>query len=223
MAIYYPFRRFFPLFFLLFTAIFIFIVINEGKSDMKKQEKRGQFCLLPKEINQLIDSAPSLRDRIVIKLLARCGLRRTEAVKIAVNDLDPAAGSLRVFGKGGKERIVPVPADLVQDVSFYLGKRRTGWLFQGRKGRALTALQINRIVGGAGIAAGLKHPDLYSEKINPHCLRHTFARQLKKAGVPIEMIAAVLGHESITTTLQEYGLPSVDEIHKKVLEVMGVS
>lgn len=225
----FHFDAIFPLFLSQKMAIFNIIVNRKGENIMqvKKQLKRGQFCLSVRDMEKLCFAADSLRDRIIIKLLCRCGLRREECAGLAVGDVGHnqsggGAGMVRVVGKGGKERFVPLPGDIEQDINFYLGRRRSGPLFPGHdKKRSISPIQINRITGGAGMAAGVKNPHPGMKGINPHLLRHSYARRLKDAGVPLEAIAAVLGHENVNTTLATYGLLSTSEITSKVLEAVA--
>jgi site-specific recombinase XerD len=83
------------------------------------------------------------------------------------------------------------------------------------------AIQVNRILQRAAENVGIKNPNPKLKTVNPHSMRHTFARILKKKGVEITAIKEVMGHERIETTQAIYGLPSIKEIHKKVLNAIA--
>lgn len=188
----------------------------------KSQLKRGQFCLKEAEIKKIINAAETPRDRIIIELLYYCGLRRSEVVAIQPGDLDLKAGRLRVRGKGGKERLVPVPAEVCAHIRFYLGNSRRPYLFPAKKLRRapLAAIVVNRVIAAAASRAGVDHPDGRMAGVNPHLLRHSAARRLKASGVPLEAIAAFLGHERIAVTAEIYGLMGADEVLSSVAKVM---
>lgn len=188
------------------------------KMKSKSQLKRGQFCLKHAEILKIINAASTPRDRIIIELLYFCGLRRSEVVSIQPGDVDLNAGTLRVRGKGGKERLVPVPGDVCSDIKFYLGKTQRPYLFPAVRLRRspLAGVAVNRIVRQAAMEAGVSHPDSRMTGVNPHLLRHSAARRLKAAGAPLEAVAAFLGHENISITAGIYGLMSTDEVLESV-------
>ena len=187
---------------------------------MKHQLKAGQYTLKPAEIEKLINAAGSLRDRIIIKLLARAGLRRDEAASIDIRDIDFDRRRLEVIGKGFKGRTIPLGADILQDITFYMGSRRSGPLFpkvrKDGKQANLANYHLNHIVARAGVRAGLIHPNKRMKNINPHCLRHSFARVLKDRGLSLEVIQNLLGHNSYKTTMDTYGLLSIDDIQKQM-------
>jgi len=194
----------------------------------KEQHKRGQFTYTKKEINRLLSAAESPRDRALLGLLIFSGLRREEVVSIERAAIDRSRQRIRILGKGDKYRTVPVRADILQDIDFHLAAqkkrfKRSPWLFPAlnKKDAHLCTHQVNMIVQRAGEAAGLKNPNPKLKTVNPHSLRHTFARILKKKGVEITAIKEVMGHKDIRTTQECYGLPSVREIHKKVLNAIA--
>lgn len=188
----------------------------------KSQLKRGQFSLKPGEVSKIINAARTPRDRIIIELLYYCGLRRSEVVAIQPGDLDLELGRLRVRGKGGKERLVPVPGDVCADIRFYLGKTRRPYLFPAIKKRRapIADVVVNRILARASMEAGISHPDKGMKSVNPHLLRHSAARRLKAAGVPLEAVGAFLGHDSLAVTANIYGCMSTDEIFDSVSGVL---
>lgn len=208
---------------LLWSVYFIYIT-RETKGDImkKQQQKRGQFHLKIEEVERIIHAAENPRDRIIISLLYYCGLRREEIVNIQLSDIDYGLSRLRVRGKGDKERLVPVPAEVIQDIQFYIGKCRRIYLFPAvRKRRApLTKVMVNRLLRLAAERAGVRNPNPAAKHVNPHQLRHSCARRLKDAGLSMEVIAQFLGHENIQLTLNTYGLPSADDVMNQVRDAM---
>jgi integrase/recombinase XerD len=184
---------------------------------MNRQLKPGQHVLKPAEVKLIIASVKGFRDRIIVKLAAQCGLRREEIATLKTNNIDQSAEQLWVTGKGGKRRMVPISSELLQEINYLVGKRR-GYVFPAAKKRhaGLHVTAINRIFAQAGQAAGIKNPNPALKNINPHSLRHYYARRLKDAGVPLEAVQAVLGHESIKTTMDVYGLMSTSQIDETV-------
>jgi len=197
--------------------------LYRGDIIMKQQIKNGQYSLKKAQIKKIIDAAENPRDRIIIELLYYCGLRRAEVVNIQTANIDFQKSTLRVVGKGDKERIVPVPGFLLSDIKFYLAKSRRPYLFPAKKkSRApLVPMAVNRVLKRAGDAAKIKNPNTRMVGINPHLLRHSAARHLKDSGVSLEAIAQFLGHEKLSITADIYGLLSFDEVLQKVGSVLN--
>lgn len=199
-------------------------VIVQRKDDiiMKKQFKPGQFSLKEAAIRRIINQAENPRDRIIISLLYYCGLRRLEAVSIITSDIDYEKRRIRVIGKGDKERIVPVPDDLLSEIRFFIGKSKRNWLFPARRlnREHLIAKEVNRIVRQAAMGARIKNPNPNYRYVNPHLLRHSAARRLKDAGLPLETIGAFLGHSTLQVTADIYGLIGVEDVQDQVSSVL---
>jgi site-specific recombinase XerD len=142
----------------------------------------------------------SARDRAWFVLMLRAGLRVGEVVDLQVKDLlnPPRAeqpGRLRVCGKGRKERIVLLSGEAYAILASWLAERRgqaDGPVFLNERGQALSANGIEWLLHGYGEQVGFD--------LTPHQLRHTFARQVTEAGMPITSLSKLLGHEQITTT-----------------------
>lgn len=181
----------------------------------KRQLKPGQFTLNPVQVARIINSAESPRDRLIIKLLALAGLRRAEVAALAFENIDLDHGRLVIEGKGGKTRHIPLPLDLIQELVFWTNKK-SGYLFPGRSGGTLHPVTINGVLMRAAFIAGIKNPDPQKKNLNPHCLRHSYARTLKNRGVSLEALGAVLGHSSARMTIDHYGLKSSDEIDAEI-------
>jgi integrase/recombinase XerD len=167
-------------------------------------------------------ASSSLRDRVIIKILARTGMRRAELQELEYRDLD--FERRRIFirsGKGDKSRTVPVDPDTLQDVRFYLGERKEGRLIQSNKADSISLKQINEICAKCGENAGVKHPNPEKKDINPHIFRHSFARFMLEKGMRMEEVQKLLGHSSIKTTIDVYGTPGMESVQSDYDKIMG--
>jgi len=164
-----------------------------------------------------IGNGPSefLRDRAVIELLYSSGLRRSELCSIDLRDLDMKSRTVRVLGKGAKQRIVPIGGKAVEAVSAYLDFRKNpvtqvsdfNALFLLKNGKRLTPRMVYHIVSKA--FEGM--PDM--ERAHPHMLRHTTATHLLDNGADLRAVKEILGHESLRTT-QRYTHLTVERMKK---------
>ncbi|ETX30908.1 tyrosine recombinase XerC [Roseivivax isoporae] len=148
------------------------------------------------------------RDAAVVTLLYGCGLRISEALGLAGRDL-PMGDSLRIRGKGGKERVVPVLPAARQAVERYLALcpfpvETDAPIFRGVRGGALNARVVQKVTEAARMQLGLP------ATATPHAMRHSFATHLLAAGGDLRAIQELLGHGSLSTT-QAY--TSVDGVH----------
>ena len=162
--------------------------------------------------------AHALRDRAMLALLYAAGLRAGEVTSIRPADVNVRLGVVRVFGKGGKERIVPVAEEALAAVGAYLeGARPAGGangdlpLLLSRSGRPLRREDVFRVVRKYVRRAAL------GGRISPHTLRHCFATHLLSGGADLRSVQEMLGHADIATT-QIYTHVDADRlkaIHKK--------
>ena len=141
------------------------------------------------------------RDRAVLSLLYGCGLRISEALSLTGADL-PLTETLRITGKGGKTRIVPVLPEVSEAVDGYVALApfpitSDQPLFRGQRGGALGPRRVQ------GLMALLRGRMGLSESATPHALRHSFATHLLGAGADLRVIQELLGHASLSTT-QKY-------------------
>jgi integrase/recombinase XerD len=164
-------------------------------------------ALSESEMDRLLDSPegdepPEVRDRAMLELMYATGLRVGELVGLNVNDVDLDTGTARAFGKGSKERLVPVHPGAVEAVGAYLAHGRPGLvrdgagraLFLGARGTRLTRQGFWTILRRRAAQAGI------GKKLTPHTLRHSFATHLLHGGAPLRHVQELLGHASITTT-----------------------
>jgi integrase/recombinase XerD len=160
-------------------------------------------------------SAKGLRDRAVLETLYGAGLRVSELVGLDVDDIDLEEGSVRVLGKGGKERDVPVGRYARDAVSAYLTRVRP----QFATARSRSALFLNQRGGRltrqgcAGILAARAKEAGISKKVSPHTLRHSFATHLLEGGADIRVVQELLGHASVATT-QVYTLVTKEHLRE---------
>jgi integrase/recombinase XerD len=160
-----------------------------------------------------------LRDQAMLELLYATGLRVSELVKLEVKQMNLEAGFLRVRGKGGRERVVPLGAPARAKVQTYLNTARPALL----KGRSSTYLFVSRSAKPMTRQAFwhlLKLYALQSEEgghIYPHAFRHAFATHLLDGGADLRAVQAMLGHVDIATTQIYTHLTSerLREVHKK--------
>jgi integrase/recombinase XerD len=143
-----------------------------------------------------------VRDRAILELAYSSGLRASELSSLTLTQVDLENGFVRVFGKGSKERIVPLGDSARQAIETYLGsaraklvRARTGSaLFLSDRGTAISRKTIWALVKKHGARAGLEKP------VKTHLLRHSFATHLLSGGADLRAIQEMLGHASITTT-----------------------
>lgn len=170
------------------------------------------------EVNRLLaqprgSSPAALRDRALLETMYACGLRASEAISLALSDLDLEAGVLLARGKGSKERLVPIGSKAIQALQAYLdqgrprlvGLRDEPRVFVNLRGSGLSRQGLYKIVQGHARSAGLEH------RMSPHTLRHTFATHLLAGGCDLRSLQEMLGHADIGTT-QIYTHLSADRL-----------
>ena len=147
------------------------------------------------------------RDSAILEMLYATGARVAELCGLDLADLDRAGSAIRVRGKGGKERIIPVGDAALRAVDAYLRARgdADGPLFCNLRGGRLTVRSVHRIVKARSRAAGL------TRRVTPHTLRHTFATHMLDAGADLRLIQDLLGHSRLSTT-QRYTHVSADHL-----------
>ena len=154
-----------------------------------------------------VGGAARERDVAILELLYATGLRVSELAGLDVDDVDRAGLTVRVLGKGRKERIVPFGGRAAQALDAYLGgsATRRGALFTNRRGGRLSARAIHTIVRRSAAASGI------ARRVSPHTLRHTFATHLLDAGADLRVIQELLGHSRLSTT-QRYTHVGADQL-----------
>ncbi len=153
----------------------------------------------------------SLRDRAMVELMYGSGLRVSELVSVNTADIDLRNNTLKVLGKGRKERIVPVGSYAAESVTQYIARRaellreETDALFLNKNGSRITTRSVARIIR--------KYLDkcAINKNVSPHTLRHSFATHLLGSGADIRFIQELLGHSSLSTT-QRYARASIEHL-----------
>ena len=179
----------------------------------------NEYYLSWDEINQIIAKTKNLKESIILKILARTGMRRFELANLKVKDVDFERKRLFIEkGKGStekdpKSRAVPIDDDTLQSIKFYLGSRKNGFLIQSNKKahEGISLSQINRVVSNCAKRAKVKNPNPKLKNLNPHIFRHSFSRLSLAAGIPFNMVQRIAGHADARTTLQMYGIPSIND------------
>lgn len=147
------------------------------------------------------NSAAGLRDHAALEVLYGCGLRVSELVGLDERDVFLGEEVLRVFGKGAKERVVPIIGAAARALGTYLregrgelvGRRPTSAVFLNVRGDRISRQSIHAIVERYGRVAGI-------DGLHPHTLRHSFATHLLEGGADLRVVQELLGHASISTT-----------------------
>lgn len=188
----------------------------------KSQNSAAEFTLSEQEIQRLIDSTTTFRNRVLIRTLYLTGIRREELCNLDVADVQLDRKRLTIrHGKGDKSRIVPLTDSLVNDLRALIGRRSTGPVFVSQRGGRLNARTVNYIVEDAGKGAGLTNPNPERKTINPHLLRHSFARHYLHNGGRMHLLSQILGHADVSITHSVYGTASAEEVQEEYGKVMG--
>lgn len=184
-----------------------------------KRTKSLPKSLNEKEVEKLINSVTwdeeddesqiltKLRDKLILAILYSSGLRISELINLIIRDIDFDERTIRIRGKGEKDRIVLFDKNTKYLIETYLAKRsqNSEYLVVNKKGNPLTPRYIQIMIKKYGKKAGI------SKKVTPHVLRHSFATHLLKNGVDIRVIQQLLGHSSLATT-QIYTSVDMDTI-----------
>jgi integrase/recombinase XerD len=197
------------------TRTYFKFMIGEGEMQSDPSERLEtprKWRTLPEvltvdEVNRLLaavslDEPLVFRDRAMLELAYGAGLRVSEWIELAVQDLMLDDGVLRVFGKGSKERLVPIGRSAIGAVGMYLRELRPrlergegkGRLFLNARGRPLSRMGAWKILRKYVDLAGIE------KHVSPHTLRHSFATHLLEGGADLRAVQEMLGHADISTT-----------------------
>jgi len=174
-----------------------------------KAPKRLPKAISVKEVERLLsaaslgDSPGALRDRAMLEVLYGAGARISEAVGLDLDDIDLEQGSVRLFGKGRKERLVPLGSYAREAVTAYTVRARPSMALHGKGTPAmflnLRGGRLSRQGAWTTIHAAAKRAGL-GETVSPHTLRHSFATHMLEGGADVRVVQELLGHASVTTT-----------------------
>ena len=144
-----------------------------------------------------------IRDAMILRLFYATGIRISECVGLDLPDLDQRECLLRVWGKGGKERVVPFGQATLEPLQIYLGARATYLESKGCTCEALFITRTGTRLSASGMAGRVAHEVdqlALNYHVTPHTLRHTFATHLLESGADIRAIQELLGHASLSST-----------------------
>lgn len=187
-------------------------IISDDPTELLEAPKIGRKLpdvLSFEEINSIINaidlSKPEgERNKAMLETMYSCGLRVSELVNLKLSNLMLKEGFIHVFGKGSKERIVPIGSVAIKHINIYIQTIRNhapyikkdseDILFLNRRGGGLTRVMVFTIIKDLCKKVGIK------KMVSPHTFRHSFATHLVEGGADLRAVQEMLGHESITTT-----------------------
>lgn len=195
-------------------SLYHFLVVDgfleEDPSELLESPSQPRHLpevLSVEEVDRLIDSIDldkweGQRNRAIIEVLFSCGLRVSELVTLRISCLYREERYLRVLGKGGKERLVPISQRAIDEINSWFVQRdamvikpgEEDFVFLNRRGAHLTRTMVLIMIKKYAAMAGLK------KTISPHTLRHSFATVMLEGGADLRVIQEMLGHEDISTT-----------------------
>ncbi len=191
-----------------------------------KKEKRLPQVLKEPELKHLFDSIDvntvlGFRNYVILEVLYGCGLRVSELCNMQIKDINFADSTIKIFGKGSKDRLVIMFDDLVKDLKHYLANERLSLLrkssdidnrnvFLNKNGTSLTPRGVRVILNDIIENAGETY------HITPHMLRHSFATSMLDHGADLRSVQELLGHESLSTT-QIYTHVSVEKMKSEYM------
>jgi integrase/recombinase XerD len=176
--------------------------------ELPKLEQKLPRVLLMEEVDRLIEipdrSKPQgVRDNALLEILYGTGMRVSELIGLDLDDIHLSMGFVRVFGKGGKERIIPLGGKSIEACKRYVEEARPVFiakqkgaqaLFVNMRGTRLTRQGCWKLLKGHALNAGIQ------KELTPHILRHTFATHLIENGADLRAVQEMLGHADISTT-----------------------
>jgi integrase/recombinase XerD len=191
--------------------------------DSPKLERKLPVILSYEEIEKILSKVEiteslGLRDRAILETMYACGLRVSEVISLKSPNVFPEEGIVRVFGKGSKERIIPIGSEALKWINEYIthsrknlaNKNSEDYLFVNWRGRKLSRMAIWNIIDKYSKAAKIE------KQIHPHILRHSFATHLLEGGADLRSIQEMLGHADISTTqiYTHVDITYLKEVHK---------
>ena len=166
-----------------------------------------------------LDIAIGLRDKAMLEVIYACGLRVTELVELKMSEINLRQGVVRVFGKGGKERLVPLDDKAMNYLDRYfrdsraeiLNQKSSDIVFPSTRGQVMTRQTFWHRVKHWSTVAGITKP------LSPHTLRHAFATHLLNHGADLRVVQLLLGHSDLSTTqiYTHVAQARLQEIHSK--------
>ncbi len=190
-----------------------------------KAEKRVPMYLTLTQLDHLLDDRffgedyKGRLEKAILSILLLTGIRRAELINLREKDIDRSSSQIKIWGKGSKQRILPVSPEFIEYLEEFIALKRsqvsgtdsTEYLLVTHRGKQLYPSLVHRIVTEhVGRCTSM-------EKKSPHVLRHTFATTLMNAGAKLQIVQELLGHSSISST-QIYTHSSIEQLRKVYLE-----
>ena len=184
-----------------------FINVSEDVSSLKRKKALPKYLSI-EEVDKLLDielETPfDYRNKTMLEVLYATGMRASELINLDLNNVDIKNMVINVYGKGSKERIVPLSKLATKYLDMYINSFRpllfvkkqkpTDALFLNNHGNRITRQGLYKMIGGIALKQGIK------KEITPHTLRHSFATHLIECGADIRSVQELLGHENVVTT-----------------------
>lgn len=185
-----------------------------GRTFRVRMPHRMVKALEPHEVKAFLETLKSSRDRAIVALMLVCGMRCMEVLEISLDDINTLSLTLKVHGKGNKERVVPLPKGVLALVDKYMETERPTrskddalFLVQKgpRRGMRMTLEGLRSVFRYNRAASGITHA-------NAHKFRHTFGRNMAAAGMSLPALQKILGHNDHRTTLKYINL-TLQDVH----------
>lgn len=169
--------------------------------EQAKVDKKLPKVLTITEMEKIFSQNLSVRVKIIVELLYAAGLRVSELVNLNINDINIESGFLRCFGKGSKERVVPIGKEAINSLKKYIKEREltlkknkiaTPAIFINEKGQRITRQEIYKTISELG--------KVVNKHITPHTIRHSFATHMLENGADLRVVQELLGHCDVSTT-----------------------
>ncbi len=184
-----------------------FINISEDVECLQRKKKLPKYLSI-EEVDKLLDIELNTpfdhRNKAILELMYATGLRASELINLELNNVDTVNMAVHVYGKGSKERIVPMSKIAVNYLDIYInkyredlfvkGKPKTDVLFLNNHGTKMTRQGLYKIIGKIASEKNI------NKEITPHVLRHSFATHMIECGADIRSVQELLGHENVVTT-----------------------
>ena len=192
---------------------------------LQKQDKKLPIVLTVEEIDRMLNSfninkKNQIRDKAMLSILYSCGLRVSELITLSLTNLFIEDDIIKIFGKGNKERMVPIGKIGKKDLLIYINDVRPiyarksnskGILFLSNRGKQISRKTVWNIIKSSALSSGI------DKNVSPHTFRHSFASHLLEGGAGLRVVQELLGHSNISTTQIYTHLDQtyLKEIHKE--------